>query len=32
MLDKISNDPIKKNVLLIIDPQIDFHPEVSLTY
>mmetsp|Transcript_30545 Transcript_30545/g.42038 ORF Transcript_30545/g.42038 Transcript_30545/m.42038 type:complete len:1359 (-) Transcript_30545:23-4099(-) len=27
MLDKISNDPIKKNVLLIIDPQIDFHPE-----
>jgi len=30
MLDKISNDPIKKNVLLIIDPQIDFHPEVCI--
>ena len=31
-LDRISNDPVRKNVLLIIDPQIDFHPEVRARY
>lgn len=27
ILDKIMNDPVKKNILLIIDPQNDFHPQ-----